>query len=176
MEPIVDEVGEVAQAAISEVGRADSNWAAVILLIVFFGLVAVAMLVTYLLMQERVKLANRRLEKEEQRTNEEKATAEERLLLMRQAHEREIHYRDNLNARYDDTLNKVNATLGGVSEAWRQGNQIHERSNQIHERSNAVHEGTQRALQHSLELLERFAPPPPTLPKRSSRRKPQVIE
>lgn len=144
---------EVAEHAITEIARADSNWAAIILVVVVFGMIAIAMLVVWFVMGERVKRANARAEREEQRTNEEKAAAEERMMQIKQAHERDLHFRDSLNSRYDDTLNKVNMTLGSVNEAWRQSNQIHE--------------GTRIALDKNSALLERFVPPPP----RPSRRK-----
>lgn len=140
---------EVAEHAITEVARSESNWAAVILVIVVIGTLALVAWVVFWFMRERVDRANQRLEEEKQKTNEEKASAEERMEALLLQHERELHCRDMLINRYDDTMSKVNTTLGGVNEAWKQGNDLNRQSNEIHS-------DTRKSLDRNSELLERI--------------------
>lgn len=160
MDGVIEEASDIAGQAIAEVSRDGSNWAAIILLMIVLGAIAIAGLAVYFLMRGRVSRAAQRAEDEKQRTNDEKASADERLLNMQIQHQREMQFREDMNSRYDETLNKVNTTLGGVAESWRQ--------------SNLIHEGTRQALQRNSDLLERFAPAP--LPKRNLARKPQAPE
>ena len=149
MEPIVEELGDLAQQAVTEVAKDGSNWAAIILLIVVFGALLIVGFLVYMWQQSHV----RRIAV---RSDEHRSESIERMKQLQMNHERELHFRDSMNGRYDETLNKVNVTLGSVNEAWRQSNQIHE--------------GTRRALENNTELLAKFVP---TLPKRNSSRKSQ---
>ena len=48
MEPIVEELGDLAQQAVTEVAKDGSNWAAIILLIVVFGALLIVVFSVYI--------------------------------------------------------------------------------------------------------------------------------
>ena len=107
MEPIVEELGCLAQQAVTEVAKDGSNWAAIILLIVVFGALLIVGFSVYMWQQSRVQRIA-------VRSDEHRSESIERMKQLQMNHERELHFRDSMNDRYDETLNKVNHTLGIV--------------------------------------------------------------
>lgn len=142
MEPIVEELGDLAQQAVTEVAKDGSNWAAIILLIVVFGALLIVGFSVYMWQQSRI----RRIAV---RSDEHRSESIERMKQLQMNHERELHFRDSMNDRYDETVNKVTTTLGMVNESFRQNSHILERTN---------------------TLLERIDPPVQVLPKQKAGR------
>lgn len=142
MEPIVEELGDLAQQAVTEVAKDGSNWAAIILLIVVFGALLIVGFLVYMWQQSHVRRIAAR-------SDEHRSESIERMKQLQMTHERELHFRDSMNDRYDETVNKVTTTLGMVNESFRQNSHILERTN---------------------TLLERIDPPVQVLPKQKAGR------
>lgn len=142
MEPIVEELGDLAQQAVTEVAKDGSNWAAIILLIVVFGALLIVGFLVYMWQQSHVRRIAAR-------SDEHRSESIERMKQLQMNHERELHFRDSMNDRYDETVNKVTTTLGMVNESFRQNTHILERTN---------------------TLLERIDPPVQVLPKQKAGR------